>query len=318
MVRKMVFISIIIFSLCVAAKPRVDSMSYGDNSLSWKLYDTKEPIVAMALSGIVLWYATASGVGTYEMKKFQKRDYLKLGDVPSSGVKTMTADDNGNVWFGFSNGLVQGKNDKFTLFTKANGLADNEVNKIACLGSAVWIATANGVSKFDNGSWTTFRDAQGLAGNDVRDIAIDDNGAVWCATNNGVGVNRGGGSWKKYDTKSGISSMNVKVIACDKRQGQIWIACGEQDVNNFNGKEWNTFMDIQSGIVGIMGDTQSRIWFASSNGIFKYNGIEWLMEPAKAGLPGGPVSCMFLDDKNGDMYFGYDNGICHLKNPYPF
>lgn len=316
MYKKIVCVCIILIPLCLSARSRVDSMDIGDNTLKWQLYNTKEPVVAMALSGIILWYATETGVSNYEMKKFQQRTYQKLGDVPSSGVKTIAADDNGNVWFGCARGAVMGKNDKFTLFTKKDGLCDESVTKITCAGNVVWVATLNGVSKYD-GSWTSYKEAQGLAGNEVRDIAVDENGAVWCATSNGVAVFKGG-SWKKYDMKSGLSNNDVKVIACDTRLGQVWIACGEQDVNNFDGKQWNNYLDIQSGIIGIITDTQSRIWIGSANGVFKYNGIEWIMEPAKIGLPGGPVACLFINRKNGDMFFGYDNGICHLKNPYPF
>ena len=76
-------------------------------------------------------------------------------------------------------------------------------------------------------------------------------------------------------------------------------------------------MDIQPDITCIMVDSQSRIWFGAMTGVLKYNGFEWVTDPAKVGFPAAVVNDMYRDSA-GDLYFALDNGILHMTNPYPY
>ncbi len=117
--------------------------------------------------------------------------------------------------------------------------------------------------------------------------------------------------------KSGLSWNNTRALAADHREEEIWAAVGEKDVNRYNGKEWQVYMDVQEEIADVMVDTQSRIWFGSPGGVLKFNGEEWISDPAKLGIPGMTVSDMYRDS-GGNLWFGSENGIVLLKNPYPF
>ncbi len=312
-----IFICIaLLFPVMAGAQTIVEKMDHGDNTISWRVYDTKGIPVAFAIEGSDLWYSIGMTVGLFDLKTNQERLYPKLGEVASAGVKTIAGDKRGGVWFGGDAGAILFKNGKFKAFTKDNGLSDNTVNKILCVSGDVWIGTENGVTRYKNGSLTVYTKKDGLCGNSIRDIAADDKGTVYFATNKGIAALRGG-QWKKYDANSGLSYNDVKAIAYDDRKGELWAAVGEMDVNSFNGKEWSTYMDIQIGIGCIMSDTQSRIWFGSEAGALKYNGFEWLTDPAKIGFPAAVVNDMYRDGK-GDLYFAIDSGVLHMKNPYPY
>ncbi len=315
---KRMFIMFVVF-LSFTAMARVDSMSYGDNTISWRTYETEGPVAAFTISGSTVWYSTGNSVGTYDFrstKSVKKRQYPKLGDVSSEGIKTIECDNKGGIWFGGPQGAVHYKNDKFISFTKEKGLSDDGVNKILSASNAVWVGTDNGLSCYKNGSWKVYTTKGGLTGNNIRDITVDDKGTVWFATDKGI-TEFDGTQWKKHTMKNGLSWNDAKAIAYDERKGELWAAVGEQDVNSYNGKEWNTYMDIQIGIVCIMIDTQSRIWFGSMSGPIKYNGIEWLTEASKVGFPAAQVSDMYRDE-NGDLFFGIETGVLHMKNPYPY
>ena len=314
---KNIIIGLTLLLLCaVMAQAVVDSMSYGDNTIEWKVYDTEGPASAFAVSNKQLWYSTGQTVGLIDRKTNKKRAYPRLGDAPSSGVTTIALDNSGGVWFGGNSGVTLLKNKKFEHFTKSNGLSDDVVNKIEYLSGAVWIATGNGISRYSSGSWNTYTTDQGVCGNNVRDITADNKGNIYFATDKGIAVFTGS-SWKKYDMSNGLSANDVKAVAYDTRKGVLWAAVGEQDVNNLEGKEWNTFMDIRPDITSIMADTQSRIWFGSTSGMLKYNGFEWVADPAKIGFPAAVISQMYRDSK-GDLYFAIETGVLHMKNPYPF
>ncbi len=305
-----------LLTFAVTSQAVVDSMFYGDNSIEWKIFDTEGPASAFAVSNTQVWYSTGEAVGLYNRKTNKKRAYPRLGDAPASGIKTIALDNQGGVWFGSDNGITLLRNKKFKHFTKDNGLSDNVVNKIKYLSGAIWVATGNGISRYISGSWNVYTTSEGVCGNKVRDITADDKGNVYFATNKGIAMFTGS-SWKKYDMNSGLSSNDVKAVAYDSRKGVLWAAVGEQDVNNLEDKEWNTFMDIRPEITCIMTDTQSRIWFGSTSGILKYNGFEWVTDPAKIGFPAAVISQMYRDSK-GDLFFAIETGVLHMTNPYPF
>ena len=314
---KRILIGIALFlPVMVGAQNVSTEMDHGDNTVSWRVYDTKGTAIAFALEGASLWYSNETSVGFFDLKTNVDRLYPKLGDVASAGIKTIAGDKSGGVWFGGAEGAILFKNGKYETLNEEKGLSNNTVNKIICISGDVWIGTEKGVTRYRNGSLTVFTKKEGLCGNKVRDITVDDKGAIYFATNGGVSVLTGS-QWKKYNTESGLSSNDVKAIAYDNRKGELWAAVGEMDVNSFDGKEWNTYMDIQEGIRCIMTDTQSRVWFGSETGAFKYNGFEWQTDPAKVGFPAATVNDMYRDGK-GDLYFALETGVLHMKNPYPY
>ncbi len=316
MVRKMCVLAVAFFFVNIYAQTIRDSMDIGDNTIKWRVYDAPSPVLAFALSGTQLWYALETGVVLLDIKTGQERQYPTLGDVSAENVKTIALDGKGGVWLGNAEGASLYKDSKFTLFTESNGLPGTVVNKIFCLGGDAWVGTEKGLARYRGGVWTVYTTKDGLCGNRINGITADDGGTVYFATNKGVAV-FSGSQWKKHDTKSGMSSSNVKAIAFDPRKGHLWVSVGEQDVNCYDGKEWNTFMDIQPGITCILTDTQSRIWFGSPTGAIKYNGFEWINDPAKIGFPASQINDVYRDNK-GDLYFAIETGVLHMTNPYPY
>jgi ligand-binding sensor domain-containing protein len=294
----------------------IHKMDHGSNEVTWHTYATDGPALCFAISPTHLWFSNGNAVGNYDLKTNHKAMYPTLGDIPASGIKTIGADENGDVWFGGNNGVILYSENKFSLFTKKDGLSDNTINKIKCISNSVWIGTNNGITEYVNRSWITYTTAQGVCGNNIRDITSDNQGTVYFATNNGIAYFNNN-TWSKFDRSNGTSSNNVKAIGYDSRTEVLWAAMGVADVDNYNGKEWNTYMDIQENIVSIMTDTQSRIWFGSMNGITKYNGFAWVTDPKKIGFSAAQVTDMYRDNK-GDLFFAVESGIMHMKNPYPF
>ncbi len=295
----------------------VDSVVYGDNSIEWQTFVTDGPVTAFTVKGGTLWYATASGAGTITMRTNKKAVHQQFGDIPATGVTAMATDSSGGIWIGGAQGVAYAKGNAFTTFTAENGLADNSVNCIyPAADGTVWIGGEKGVSAYKNGAWKTYSVSEGLAGNSVRDITRGAGSTIWLATNKGISefIN---GSWKTHDMNSGLSWNDAKAIAFDRMKNVIWVAVGEQDVNTYDGKEWKVFMGIQEGINSIIVDTQSRVWFGSETGLFKYNGFEWVFDQSKLPFPTTYIGAMYRGD-NGDLWYGLETGVLHMINPYPF
>ncbi len=295
----------------------VDSMDYGNNTMEWRSFITDEPAVAFAEAKGMVWYATASGVGAYSVKTNVKNVVMNLGDFSTQGVTCMAADTRGGVWIGTGEGIAHTTDGKtFSTFAKKDGLAGDAVTALHVAGDGtVWVGTKNGASSYGGGSWSTYTTANGLCGNSVRDIASG-GGKVFFATGAGIAV-YSGGKWSKHDKNSGLNSNNVRAVAWDDRRQLLWAAVGESDVNSFNGKEWDDFMEVQKGITCIMVDTQSRVWVGSESGIIKYNGFEWIYDASKMPFPATMCNTMHRDE-GGNLWFAIETGVMRLANPYPY
>ncbi len=307
---------------CTAyAQTKVDSIVY-DKATEWKLFrGDGGPATHFTLQGATLWQSNADKVSSLNVNAQPKnngyKSYPTLGTLPASGVTAMATDSNGAVWFGTGSGLAMLKGAAFTVFTKENGLPSNAVTCIFPVSDGrVWVGTAEGLGLYKGGAWTAYTKAQGLRGDQIRCMTLDQRGALWVGTNMGISILLDG-KWTSQSMDNGMSWNDTKALAFDGRGKKMWAAVGEQDVNSYDGKSWQVYMGIQDGILCIMADTQSRIWFGSSAGLLKFNGEEWINDPAKLGVPAKLVSQMYRD-AGGNLWFGSENGVIFLKNPYPF
>jgi ligand-binding sensor domain-containing protein len=310
------------FALCIpaavcAAQTVVDSISYGNNSTEWQTYATDGAVTAFVPKGGEVWYATDKNVGIITVKTGAKRVLPSLGALSAGGVTCMTQDDAGTIWIGGENGLAAVSGATFKTFTSESGLPGTKVTAVyASRKGIVWVGTDMGAAAYSSGAWTPYTTKESLGGCSVRGIVEDINGTLWFGTSKGV-IAFNGVTWTTYGTKNGLSSNDVKVIAYDDRKDIVWAAVGSSDVNSFDGKEWKVYMAIGENITSIMSDTQSRIWFGSSTGIFKYNGFEWVYDADKIGFPATQAGAM-VRDSQGNLWFGLENSVLRMKNPYPY
>jgi ligand-binding sensor domain-containing protein len=302
-----------------SGEARADSVVY-DQPTEWRLFSIDAPIHAIALQGTLLWCATESEVATINTKGGKKVDVQKikaLGTMPAAGITAMAIDKQGGVWFGGPNGAAVKSGAQYTVFTSENGLSDNKVTAFAVAADgAVWAGTENGVNQYLAGTWKQFTTKEGLVSNKIQAMCFDGKGALWIGTDKGISV-FDGLKWKSYTIKDGMSWNNTKALAYDRRKETVWAVVGEKDVNSFDGEKWNVYMDIQQGIVSIMVDSQSRIWFGTGTGLIKFNGDDWINDPKQLGVPATQAYQVLCDEK-GNMWFAMENGVVYRANPYPF
>lgn len=294
-----------------------EGQSFGNNQMVWRLYDAGGSAIAFAVAPTTVYFASGTEVGTIDgTKPGSRKALVPPAGFGADGVVTV-AYDGKSAWFGGRDGIAQYAAGKWTVFGADNGLSIGEIRKVRVSdGGDLWCAGSGGVAMYRAGAWKAYTSADGLCSDDVRDIAFDKGGVVWFATAKGL-ARFDGVKWSKQDMASGMSDNDCHALVVDSRDGDVWVACGEQDVNSFESGTWNTYMDIQKGIRCIMADTQSRIWFGFAGGIIKYNGEEWLNDPKKVGVNASSVHDLYKD-KNGDLYFGTEKGVIQLKNPYPY
>ncbi|MBN2188523.1 MAG: hypothetical protein JW699_03635 [Chitinispirillaceae bacterium] len=300
-------------------KARADSMVY-DTPVEWRLFSIDWPVRAFALQGTTLWCGTerfVASINTRSGKKLEAQRLRELGGMSAENITSIAVDKQGRIWFGGPEGAAMKSGAQVTVFTSENGLSEGRVNVIAAAeDGSVWVGTDNGANRYKDGTWTPFTVKEGLVSNKIQCLLTDARGAVWFGTDKGISV-YDGSSWKTQTMKNGMSWNDTKAMGFDRRKETVWAAVGEKDVNCFDGEKWNVYMDIQQGIVAIMVDSQSRIWFGSAAGIMKFNGDDWVSDPKQLGVPVAPAYQLFCDEK-GNMWFGLETGVVFRTNPYPF
>jgi hypothetical protein len=107
------------------------------------------------------WFGTDQGVATHKGGNTLENwtVYTTAEGLVDNFVQAITADNQGNLWFGTKGGgisLFDGS--KWTTYTTANGLSSNT---ILCLtvdkDGVVWIGTDDGVTSFKGGNFVSYK-----------------------------------------------------------------------------------------------------------------------------------------------------------------
>lgn len=99
-----------------------------------------------------LWFATTGPYVLHRTGMVWKNENATLGRKPGV-MGTMGADDHGNVWFAFSNKLVEWDGEKFNRFEFPDGPLNISVATIAIHDGRVWMGGAGGILLFQGGEF---------------------------------------------------------------------------------------------------------------------------------------------------------------------
>jgi ligand-binding sensor domain-containing protein len=111
-------------------------------------------------SNDVKWFGTDMGVARHIGNKTLENwtAYTTEDGLINNFVQAITADMNGNVWFGTKGGISVFDGTSWTNYTEKEGLCSNNVLcMVVDKNGIVWIGTDNGVSSFRNGKFISFK-----------------------------------------------------------------------------------------------------------------------------------------------------------------
>lgn len=165
-----------------------------------------------------------------------------LGRKPGV-IGAMSGDDLGNVWFAFSNKLVEWDGNNYQRYSFEDGLFNISVNVVSVHGDHVWMGGSGGILLFSHGTFHLLhRKREGSAG--VTGIVETDAGELWLNGPGGIAriapeeIDR----WLK-DPAYAVADETFG--AADGLKGTV-------------SERWPEPSAVQSG---------GLIWFASSNGV---------------------------------------------------
>lgn len=299
-------------------------------------------VSSVVADGDALWVGTEGGGLNYiNRKKAIAKSYI-INSVQQNIVKSLTKDNNGNIWIGTYDGLsyLNTKTDQITNYeiTENDGKPENkQVYAIAVVNDGIWLGTDGRGLKFrsNDGKITSYfhnkNNKNSISGNIVTSLLKNINNDLWIGTEHGL--NYFNAKSKKftqylYDSKNRYSIQHNTIISLfyDSKH-RLWVGTEGGGLNFFD-KNTNRFYAINgslglsnSVIHAIKEDKNGNLWVSTNKGLsrirfkqftlpFKKELLEILNYTVEDGLQSNQFTSGAAEvDENGEMFFGGINGL---------
>lgn len=259
---------------------------------SWDYIDVYEGLETSWIKDIYedsnnnMWFATSHGAFSFKngtIKHYSTGESLTIG---IQSVSDIYQDSKGRIWFSGWGGVSVLDGEDWTNYTPNNGFPD----VITCqvtedISGNIWLTTYfnnKKLIKFSDTGWEEVL-ISGLPADRLIPIESDNSGNLW------IGFGYSGYGVAKYDGSSidiynminvGLSDDHIEVIQKDN-EGNLWFAHDfmADGLTKFDGSEWTTY-DITDGLAAnrvndIEIASSGGVWFATSDGVSRYNGSNW-------------------------------------------
>ena len=244
--------------------------------------------------------------GVYRITDKGNTNYDILSGTSFRMINVIANDRYNNLWLGAWGGgiYVAQEGDplyvKIMAISKRDGLAgDNVCSMIEDAHGNMWVGAQGGLSRISNQKnladrvtdgeipeIMTFNESNGLKCRSVYCLRLDDAGNLWMGTDNGVSYldlsNPEKYEFIQFTKDDGLTSNDVYVIDFDL-DGNLWIG-SNRGLDRFNvtlfNKTKETFITHYGKLEGFRGiecvqnasfrDAQGDLWFASNDGVTRY------------------------------------------------
>jgi signal transduction histidine kinase len=202
--------------------------------------DEVGPVISLAVDrNNDLWISTASGGAYHFTQGSWSNQNEALGKKPGI-LGTMTGDEAGNVWFGFSNYVVQWDGSSYHQFSFPNGARGVSESTMSVRGDHVWLGGSGGVELFSRGhfyllGWKN----QDLPGR-ISGVVETEAGGLWMNGSSGI-THVSAAELKRWlrdpsylvtgerlDAVDGLPALSAERIPepsiAESRDGRMWFA----------------------------------------------------------------------------------------------
>ncbi|MBI5216913.1 MAG: hypothetical protein HY960_14260 [Ignavibacteriae bacterium] len=229
--------------------------SYGGNIGKWKNYTSKKEVRDVVVVDNVVWAATSGGLFSYNLTDKNFEQFTTSEGLRTIDLTAITADENGNIWIGASNGFVQSFNPRHREWNYVAGIASmtdeptKRINSFYVSGDSLFILSDIGVSVFFvsrnefGDSYRRFGTSPQLTGK-VTSFEIFNN-RFWVGTSSGIASTpmtnpnpSEPSSWQVMN--NGLPSIAIRDITCSN---DTLFAATSLGIVYFNGVSWNTLSE---------------------------------------------------------------------------
>ena len=230
-------------------------------------------------------------------------------------VRAVKEDQEGNMWFGTSGGIMKYDGKSFQNYSEEDGMTGYDVWSMEIdRNGNIWAGTLDGVSRFDGERFTELElpeaeedSTRGVSSSRiVHSIMEDSKGNMWFGTNGGAYI-FDGNSLENLSEEDGLCNKHVNDILEDSK-GNIWFATHHQGVCRWDGDSFTHFSE-KDGIIGteswsLYEDSKGHIWFPiEGSGMYRYDGQKMKNFHKEEGLMENAMHSVW-EDTEGNLWMG--------------
>jgi ligand-binding sensor domain-containing protein/two-component sensor histidine kinase len=256
-----------------------------------------------------LWIGTNRGVARLQQNRVDA--FPVSSDPPVNTIDDLFEDREGNLWIGGESvGLAVLRDQKFTTFTKRDGLSSNMITSIyGDRDATLWIGTdGSGLNHMSGTGVSAYGVTNGLSSNVILALASDQRGNLWVGTP--TGLNRmHDGKVRVYTVADGLADDFVRSLFVDQ-DGSLWVGTrhglahmsGEQFVN------YSSSDGLGSDFVGaILRARDGRLWIGTSGGLSFFRNGTFATLTTHDGLSKDIITAIY-EEEDGTLWLGTNGG----------
>lgn len=282
---------------------------------------------------IVLLIFLSIGYSYAQVRNIRFDNYTIEDGLSQSSVNTILQDDIGFIWVGTQDGLNRFDGYEFKVFKHDAENAQSLSNSyVRCLAQdengLIWIGTETGGLNFFNprtNHFSQLANGELLKGTIQCLHTVDENLYVGTKEKGLARYNLTDSSFHYFTEQDGLYSMQIKVVATDKK-GNLFVGTdgnglfvkkhGEDNFENYISSIEATSI-AGNFINDIEVDTKGNVWIGTENGLSRYSKGIFSTLSKKDGLSDNNVQIVFADTNN-TIWCGYSgSGLdqIYLGNP---
>ncbi len=135
----------------------------------------------LSLFLIILFFGIQASAQRYSFLTYNTAQGL-----PQSQVNSITQDNGGYLWVGTLGGLAKFNGKDFQSYSTENGILNNRVKLIKCIGDAIWVGHEGGVSKIQNNKVSKWAFSQDFKTTSVSEIVVFKNRIIVASNGGGL------------------------------------------------------------------------------------------------------------------------------------
>lgn len=227
--------------------------------LKTKNYTSQKKISSGIVFNLGFWGAGEGGAFFFNIKDSSYKVFTKTEGLNGSPITSLSLDNEGKIWFGSSNGIIDVYNPANNSFKRIvdiynSGRASKSINSIIIKGDTAVVSTDFGISLINCSSlsfFDTYFKFGSFSSNVKVNSAVFTKNLFYVATSSGVAIQKPGTinliapeSWNVYSTSNGLPDNNIIKIA--NYRDTIVCASGS-GLSFFNGSQWFAIDNFFSG-----------------------------------------------------------------------
>lgn len=231
--------------------------------------------------------------------------------ITFKSIRAAYCDQDGALWFGEADGLVQVRGEKVVQYKNEEGLSSMVDAILRDRAGNLWVGTYEGLNRFVDGKLVKEND-QRLASDRVYAIFEDREGNLWIGSEGGL-IRLTAQYFTTYSKDIGLSHERT-ITVCESRDQSMWIGTWGGGLNHLQDGIATTYTQknglASDFIYGLHESQDGSLWigFDYSFGLDRLKDGQITHFGPEKGLSGVPVT-VIQEDERGDLWVGTRGGL---------